>query len=103
MFAVDGLNSTFDPLSPGPNQILADEMGVVMGTSHHEPMGRNQKEWTTWGDGAWSYLDNKDELEAFWRQGAERGKPFENVWTVGMRGDGDLALPEANSEVSLGC
>jgi len=102
MFAVDGLNSTTFPLPPGPNQLLADEMGVVMGTSHHEPMGRNQKEWTTWGKGPWSYLENKDLLETFWTEGVERGKEFENVWTVGMRGDGDLALPEANAEVSLG-
>jgi hypothetical protein len=52
MFAVDGQDVSHglpDQPTPGPNQALADRMGVVMGTSHHEPMSRNQKEYTTWG------------------------------------------------------
>lgn len=103
MFSVDGLDAFPDPLIPGPNQILADRMGIVMGTSHHEPMGRNQQEWKTKGRGAWSWLDNEEELRRFWADGVERGKELENVWTVGMRGDGDLPLPEAGLEASLTC
>jgi hypothetical protein len=100
MFSVDGLDTFPDPLAPGPNQLLADRMGIVMGTSHHEPMGRNQQEWKTKGQGAWSWLENEEELREFWTEGVERGKGLENVWTVGMRGDGDLPLPEAGLEVS---
>ncbi|MBA4321111.1 MAG: hypothetical protein C0412_22195, partial [Flavobacterium sp.] len=44
-----------DPESPR----LADEYGIVMGTSHHEPMMRAQKEWGNhrkeYGNGEWNY------------------------------------------------
>jgi hypothetical protein len=104
MFAVDGLDvSSGQPPSSatqGPNQALASRMGIVMGTSHHEPMSRNQKEWTTWGKGPWDFEANGAALTDFWRHGAERAKGSETVFTVGMRGDGDLPLEGANIEVS---
>ena len=40
------------------NPVLADKWGIVMGTSHHEPMLRAQQEWKRYGKGAWNY-DNK--------------------------------------------
>jgi len=101
MFAVDGLDDMDDQTIQGPNQALADRMGVVMGTSHHEPMSRNQKEWTTSHTGPWDFEKNREELVEFWRRGAERAKGAETVFTVGMRGDGDLPLDGANIEVSI--
>lgn len=104
MFAADGLEQPGGKLPkeaiPGPNQALADKMGIVMGTSHHEPMSRNQKEWTTWSEGAWNFEKNPEELTEFWRYGAERANGLETVFTVGMRGDGDLPLDGANIEVN---
>lgn len=104
MFAVDGLDvsngQSPSNAIPGPNQALASRMGIVMGTSHHEPMSRNQKEWTTWGKGPWDFEANDVTLTDFWRLGAERAKGSETVFTVGMRGDGDLPLEGANIEVS---
>ena len=50
-----------DPLNPK----LADEYGIVMGTSHHEPMLRAQQEWKRYGKGAWNYETNGDVLRAF--------------------------------------
>ncbi|MDR3188677.1 MAG: glycosyl hydrolase 115 family protein [Prevotellaceae bacterium] len=73
---------------------LADEMGVVLGTSHHEPMGRAHEEWRYYGKGAWDYSKNPKELQEFWRGGMERMKDFETVVTVGMRGDGDEPMSE---------
>ena len=82
-----------DKLSPQ----LADELGVVMGTSHHEPMLRAQAEWRRYGKGAWNYETNSDSLRAFWRQGIVTMGAHESIVTVGMRGDGDLAMsPTAN-------
>jgi hypothetical protein len=101
MFAVDGHEGGKDETTPGPNQVLASRMGIVMGTSHHEPMSRNQKEWTTWSKGPWDFEQNREELIAFWRRGAERARGCETVFTVGMRGDGDLPLDGANIEVRL--
>jgi len=80
---------------------LADDYGIVMGTSHHEPLMRAQQEWTAhrneYGNGEWNYVTNQEGLKKFWSDGVERNKPFEGVYTIGMRGDGDLAMPDAGS------
>ena len=80
----------------GPNLLLAERMGIVMGTSHQEPMARNTPEWNTWGSGDWDFQVNADNLTEFWRYGAERSADFETVYTVGMRGNGDIALEGAS-------
>lgn len=102
MFHVDGLDVS-DGLPgqpiPGPNQVLADEMGIVMGTSHHEPMARNQAEWVNYAKGEWNYTANHRGLSEFWRYGAERAKGKDTLFTVGMRGNGDLPLPGADVEI----
>jgi hypothetical protein len=90
------------------NTVLADAMGVVMGTSHHEPLTRAQDEWhrnTADGvtGGKWDYTTNRDNLRRFWRGGVERmmskgdGRGFESLLTVGMRGDGDEAMAEGTA------
>jgi glycosyl hydrolase family 115 (putative glucuronidase)/glycosyl hydrolase family 115 len=85
-----------DPLNPK----LADEYGIVMGTSHHEPMLRAQQEWKRHGKGAWNYSTNGEELREFWSQGIERNKDYESIVTLGMRGDGDMPMSE-QSNVAL--
>src|SRR5919202_1500446 len=76
---------------------LADEYGIVMGTSHHEPMTRAQQEWKRYGAGAWDYEKNDSTLRAFWRRGIERMGTRENVVTVGMRGDGDMPMTQGTA------
>ncbi|MCF8358404.1 MAG: glycosyl hydrolase 115 family protein [Prolixibacteraceae bacterium] len=71
------------------NPILADEYGIVISTSHHEPMLRAQKDWSTHGKGDWNYETNADELKEFWREGIVRNEEKESIVTIGMRGDGD--------------
>jgi hypothetical protein len=79
-----------DPANPA----LADQYGIVMGTSHHEPMLRAQQEWKRHGSGPWDYTKNAATLQQFWRTGIERNKNFESSVTVGMRGDGDMPMSE---------
>ena len=78
------------------NLKVADEMGVIMGTSHHEPMARNHQEYARnrnkWG--AWNYQTNKEKLDRFFREGIERMKGTDDIVTIGMRGDGDEAMSE---------
>jgi hypothetical protein len=74
---------------------LADEYGVVMGTSHHEPMLRAQQEWKRHGTGPWNYQTNDSVLRAFWRQGIRAMDGHESIVTVGMRGDGDLPMSDS--------
>ncbi|MGN6423198.1 MAG: glycosyl hydrolase 115 family protein [Asticcacaulis sp.] len=94
----------------------ADDYGIVLGTSHHEPMTRAQEEWHRHQDqgvtgGAWDYTKNADNLNTFWRGGIERmvacsssdsGSTtkkcgHEDVVTIGMRGDGDEPMTEGGA------
>ncbi len=80
------------------NGPLADRMGVVMGTSHHEPMQLNQQDWKRWPvKGKWDYSVNAKGLQDFWRSGIERAKDWEKVVTIGMRGDGDEPMVGGNN------
>ncbi len=80
-----------DPL----NMKTADDMGIIMGTSHHEPCAKAHQEWTRVKTrGAWNYDTNREELVDFWRSGIERMKDTEDVITIGMRGNGDEPMAE---------
>ncbi|HET7538165.1 MAG TPA: glycosyl hydrolase 115 family protein, partial [Candidatus Didemnitutus sp.] len=95
-------NNAFNEDDP-ENARLADEYGIVMGTSHQEPMLRAQKEWD-WRYsktiGSWNYAKNPDVLENFWREGIRRNKNYESIVTMGLRGANDTEMapggPDAN-------
>lgn len=84
------------------NLKTADEMGIMMGTSHHEPMARNHQEWARHRNefGAWNYATNKDTINKFFTEGIRRMRGTEDVVTIGMRGDGDEAM-SAEADVKL--
>lgn len=84
------------------NSKTADEMGVVMGTSHHEPMARNHQEWARHRNeyGKWNYNSNQATIDKFFTEGIRRMKGTEDVVTIGMRGDGDEAMSET-ADVAL--
>ena len=79
-----------DPL----NSPTASDMGVMMGTSHHEPMARNHQEWARHRKeyGEWDYVTNQKVIDEFFREGIIRSKDNEDIITIGMRGDGDTAM-----------
>ena len=83
------------------NAELADAYGVVIGTSHHEPMMRAHHEWARYGQGPWDYRRNAETLQAFWRGGIERLQGREAVVTLGMRGDGDEPMSEETATALL--
>ncbi|KXN92532.1 hypothetical protein AN958_05387 [Leucoagaricus sp. SymC.cos] len=78
------------------NQFFADMYGVVMGTSHQEPMMRSTPvEFSIEYPGvSWDYVANNETIKKYWLEGAQRAKNFESVYTMGMRGFGDLPLSE---------
>lgn len=83
-----------DPL----NAQLADEYGVVIGTSHHEPLMRAHDEWRRYGNkGAWNYSTNAESLKEFWRTGITRMGNNESIVSVGMRGDGDEPMSQGSN------
>ncbi len=82
-----------DPLNPK----LADEYGIVMGTSHHEPMMRAWQEWKDHGKGPWDYSTNGEELRNFWQDGIQRNNHYESLVTLGMRGNGDEPMVQGGA------
>lgn len=79
------------------NAKLADEYGIVMGTSHHEPLTRAHAEWKAFGKGDWNFNTNAEELKKFWKEGMERKGNTEAIVTIGMRGDGDEPMTEGTA------
>ena len=88
-----------DPESPR----LANEMGIVMGTSHHEPMMRSHREYLKRKEqvGPWDYTSNKERIDQFFREGMERNKAYDNLVTIGMRGDGDVAMGNGDDQENM--
>ncbi|EXL90452.1 hypothetical protein NOF04DRAFT_20618 [Fusarium oxysporum II5] len=80
---------TDDPL----NQKLADEYGIVISTSHHEPMQRLSNEWFAENpDGSWNWLTNKQKITEFFEHGASRAKGCDSYFTLGIRGEYDKKM-----------
>lgn len=83
------------------NPQLADQYAIVVGSSHCEPMLRNNVyEWNEgfaeeYGHkpGEWRYDVNKNEIYQYWKDRVEQSKQYESVYTVGMRGIHDGSMP----------
>ncbi len=95
-------NNAFNEDDP-ENPRMANLYGIVMGTSHQEPMLRAQKEWDRrylHSLGTWNYAVHPDVLATFWRDGIRRNKHDESIITIGLRGANDTPMapggPEAN-------
>lgn len=92
-------SSVFSDDGPGPASCsLADELGIIMGTSHHEPCMRQGEEYShlrgkdsPYGD-AWDYRENREGIINFWRDGLLKRAKYENMYTMGMRGEADTAI-----------
>lgn len=96
-------NSFFmdDPL----NQELADTYGIVVSTSHHEPMQRAMNEWFDEPykepEQSWNWTKNKEKITKYFAEGVQRASSFESVITIGMRGDGDREMEVENPQQVL--
>ena len=82
---------------------LADEYGIVICFSHHEPCLRSSEEWdivrgvdTKYGN-EWNYFKNKEGLLTYWKEGLQRSGHLENMITIGMRGERDTSMLGPNS------
>ncbi|KAK1749705.1 hypothetical protein QBC47DRAFT_311539 [Echria macrotheca] len=84
-------------LDDAKNGPLATEYGIFMGTSHHEPMARADKEQSRFLKGSWDWKSNKAGVQAFMQEGATRSKNWSTIYTLGMRGSGDAASATLSS------
>lgn len=100
-------SNTFSEDGKGTNKLanaeLADKYGIVMGTSHHEPLCRAGVEWQNkyrqYGtSNAWDFNTNETAITKFWEDSVARNKNFENVYTLGMRGESDSSLSGTKEE-----
>ena len=82
------------------NKQTADNYGIVIGTSHHEPLMRAHDEWRRYGSGKWNYDSNATQLKKFWKDGMQRATN-EKIVSVGMRGDGDEPMSRETATALL--
>ena len=79
-------------LVPGAKE-AADSCGIVIGTSHCEPMMRNNVgEWNKEERGAYNYMTNKEGVQRYWAERLQETGRYENIYTIGMRGIHDGAM-----------
>ena len=78
----------------------AKRYGIVIGTSHHEPLMRAHDEWRRYGKGKWNYDSNQVQLQSFWRRGLQRADN-EKIVSIGMRGDGDEPMSRETATALL--
>ena len=89
-FALDG---------PGNlNEVLADEYGIAIGASHHEPLLRAGEEFkkfkgpdSPYGE-EWDYIANREGMHKFWRDAMERSGHLNKIIMVGIRGEADSEI-----------
>ena len=91
--------SVFAEEGPGAlNEQLADEYGIVVGNSHHEPCLRAGEEFQRsikaggeYGTD-WNFIRNREGITRFWADGLKRSGRYEHLITIGMRGEADSAM-----------
>ncbi|MEP7008655.1 MAG: glycosyl hydrolase 115 family protein [Sphingomonas bacterium] len=77
------------------NAALADRYAIVMGSSHAEPMLRNNVgEWTA-DPHDYDYARNPTGVSAYWEERARSNGRYESIWTLGMRGIHDSGMQGA--------
>jgi hypothetical protein len=84
------------------NKEVADDYAIVMGSSHPEPLLRNNVgEWNDQTMGPWDYFKNQAAIDRYWEQRVTENARFENLWTIGMRGEHDSAMEGHHSTPEL--
>lgn len=80
------------------NPKLADDYAVVIGTSHAEPMMRNNlREWDEAHDGPFNFKVNREKILNYWRTRLRESGKYENIYTMGLRGIHDGPMQGADT------
>lgn len=84
-------------LTPG-NKEVADQYGILVGTSHCEPMARNTNaEWRLAGKGEYDYVHNRENVLRFWEERVRQLAGSDNIYTLGIRGVHDGKMQGADT------
>ena len=75
------------------NKLVADSFGIVMGSVHPEPLlFNNASEWDRKTMGEWNYMTNKEGILKVLDKRVKENSPYENVYTLALRGLHDRAM-----------
>ena len=75
------------------NKEMADSCGILIGTSHCEPLLRNNvAEWNVKERGAYNYMTNRDAVKKYWIERLQEVRGSEELFTIGMRGIHDGSM-----------
>lgn len=99
-------SASFPLDGPGnANEELADTYGVIIGYSHHEPCLRASEEWdkvkgnnSEYGN-EWNFYTNEKGLLKYWADALKRSGKYENIITIGMRGERDTSMLGENATI----
>ena len=83
------------------NKEMADSCGILIGTSHCEPLLRNNvAEWNHSVRGAYNYITNREQVQQYWIERLKEVKGSEEFFTIGMRGihDGSMEGVKTKNE-----
>ena len=77
---------------PG-NKEMADSCGILVGSSHCEPLLRNNvAEWNHDVHGPYNYITNREQVQQYWTERLQQVKGSEELFTIGMRGIHDGSM-----------
>jgi hypothetical protein len=79
---------------------MADSCGIVIGTSHCEPLLRNNvDEWDVKERGAFNYRTNRESVHKYWIERLQEVRHSkDNMFTIGMRGIHDSSMEGYKTE-----
>ncbi|AYD49386.1 hypothetical protein D6B99_09275 [Arachidicoccus soli] len=87
------------------NKLVADSFAIIMSSSHTEPLlFNNASEWSHKMNGDWNYVTNKDGILSVLDKRVRENSPYENIYTMGLRGihDSPMAdVPKGYSKVNV--
>lgn len=81
------------------NAALADSYGIVVGSSHCEPMLYNNVHWNEPTQGRWNYALNQDAIHDIWEKTAKDRGQYEAVWPLGIRGIHDASMEQPPNDM----
>ncbi|KJD31578.1 hypothetical protein PK35_14340 [Tamlana nanhaiensis] len=81
------------------NRKMAEAYNIVIGTSHAEPMLRNNvDEWNKETMGHFNYKTNKESVYKYWEDRVKEAKNIDGIYSMGMRGVHDSGMEGVKSK-----
>ncbi len=77
------------------SKVVCDSFGIIITTSHCEPLLLNNAASTEWDqlrDGDWNYKTNRETILQKWDDRLSAASKYENIYTTAMRGLHDAGL-----------